>query len=136
AQRDSARRILLVITILAAAMSSPATVLASNGVLDPAGLPVCAAAGDQMNPRAVPAADGAAIVVWLDYRRGGALADIYALSVAANGTVTSGWPDDGRVLCASGSSGVPLAVPDGAGGALVFWRDGRSSGQLYAQRVD
>jgi len=104
-------------------------------VLDPGGLPVCAATGEQLAPRVIPAADGAAIVVWQDKRRGGSLSDIYALSVAANGTVTAGWPADGAVLCASGTAGAPIPVPDGAGGMLVFWHDSRNDGQLFAQRV-
>jgi hypothetical protein len=115
------------------AMPSPSA--AGAVIVDPVGLPVCAATGDQLNPRAVPAANGAAIIVWQDKRRGGSLSDIYALSIAANGTVTAGWPDDGRVLCPSGLAGPPMAVPDGSGGALVLWRDG-SDGEIHAQRVN
>jgi len=108
---------------------------AAPQVLDPGGLAVCTATGDQLSPRAVPAANGAAIVVWQDRRRGTSLNDLYAQSVAANGTVTPGWPADGVPLCATGTADPPFPVPDGAGGALVFWRDSRGSGTIFAQRV-
>ena len=106
-------------------------------VLDADGIPVCTATGDQTSARAVPAADGAAIIVWRDNRRGASLSDIYAQSIAADGSVTPGWPEDGVALCESGLAGPPIPVPDGAGGALVLWSDGTSgNGQLLAQRVN
>jgi len=133
------RRSLILSLLFAACVATVSLVPSRAGagptVLDPGGLPVCAATGEQLLPRVVPAADGAAIVVWQDKRRGGSLSDIYALSVAANGTVTPGWPADGAALCASGTAGAPFPVPDGAGGMLVFWHDSRNGGQLFAQRV-
>lgn len=133
--RSLVRFSLLTAVVIAATL--PALTSAGPVVLDPGGLPVCAAADEQLLPRAIPAANGAAIVVWQDKRRGGSLSDIYALSVASNGTVTPGWPDDGLVLCSSGAAGRPIPVPDGAGGALVVWLDTRNGGygQIYAQRV-
>lgn len=110
----------------------------TNGpVLDPAGLPVCTAAGDQLAPRVVPAADGGAIVVWADRRRGASLTDVYALGVASDGSVLPNWPDDGQLLSGSGNAGQPYPVPDGEGGALVLWL-GVSSGYtgLHVQRVN
>ena len=38
-------------------------------------------------PRAVAAADSVVIIVWQDRRRGASLTDIYAQSVAADGSV-------------------------------------------------
>src|SRR6185436_1508671 len=90
--RSLVRPILFTAFVAAATISTIAG--AGPTVLDPGGLPVCAATGEQLLPRVIPAADGAAIVVWQDKRRGGLLSDVYALSVAANGTVTPGWPDD------------------------------------------
>lgn len=134
------RALTLAAMLPVAVLFAAAAALAAPTVLDPTGLPVCAATGNQYGPRAVPAADGAAIVVWMDRRRGETLTDIYALSVAADGSVTPGWPDDGLLLCGSGTASAPIPVPDGAGGALVLWMDSRQNPpypdvQIFGQRV-
>jgi len=128
-------RLLPLFAILAATLCSTSLTQASPVVLDPAGIPVCTATGEQTLPRTVAGANGAAIIVWQDTRRGGSLRDLYAQSIEADGSVTPGWPADGLVLCASGTASAPMPVPDGAGGMLVFWQDSRNDGQLFAQRV-
>src|SRR5512139_533528 len=47
------------------------------------------------------------------------------------------WAGNGVALCtATGNQQNPQIAPDGAGGAIVTWQDGRSGGgDIYAQRV-
>lgn len=58
------------------------------------------------------------------------LADIQAVNAA--------WVEDGNPICTgAGRQANPCIVPDGAGGAIIVWEDGRSGeGDIYAQRVD
>jgi hypothetical protein len=98
------------------------------------GLPVCVAAGDQMEHRLIPDGTGGAIVVWLDNRVGDY--DIYAQRINGEGIVQ--WALDGIPICAaSGNQALPRIVPDGIGGAIIVWSDYRG-GQYdtYAQRVN
>ena len=49
------------------------------------------------------------------------------------------WPTDPSVnlpVClAASDQGPPRMAPDGAGGALIAWKDARAGGQIYAQHV-
>ena len=78
---------------------------------------------------------GGAIVTWYDYRSGTNY-DVYAQRVYSDGTAA--WTTDGVSLCAAaGGQWTPQIVSDGAGGAIVTWRDYRSgTSDIYAQRVD
>ena len=78
---------------------------------------------------------GGAIVTWLDLRNGTHM-DIYSQRVDASGVVQ--WTADGVALCtASDSQADHAIVSDGAGGAIVVWRDRRSGwDEIYAQRVN
>jgi hypothetical protein len=61
-----------------------------------------------------------------------------ALLVSAVTSVQADWVDGGVALCSdTGNQRFPVIVSDGAGGAIVAWRD-ESSGNydIYAQRVD
>ncbi len=98
----------------------------SSGLLDRSfpvdGLAVCTAAGDQ--GRTTTTSDGAhgAIVAWSDSRIVGT-AHIFAQHVLASGAVDPLWPANGRAVSDAGvSEGRPLAVSDGAGGAIVNWQ--------------
>jgi len=99
------------------------------------GLAVCTAAGAQLSPALVRDAWDGAIVAWQDGRGGGY--DIYAVRIAGDGTVVPGWTAGGTAVCtADGDQTLPVAVTDGAGGAIVIWQDARNGGlNLYAQRV-
>src|SRR5262249_43051925 len=56
--------------------------------------------------------------------------------VLAAGVVDPLWPVDGLAVCtATGSQGGVRAVTDGAGGAVLAWRDLRNDTDLYAMRV-
>ncbi len=97
------------------------------------GVKLCATLAQRENP--VIASDGAggAIVVWEDWRTGHT--NVYAQRVDASGTPL--WGDDGVSVCTdAGPQQLPSIVSDDAGGAIVAWMDGRSSADIYAQRLD
>jgi hypothetical protein len=104
-------------------------------------VPLCTAAGDQLHPSVVSDGAGGSIVTWMD-PRGGTTRDIYAQRISANGTIL--WSSNGAPICtAVGDQQDPVIASDGAGGAIIVWRDYRSSPGLgspgycdvYAQRV-
>jgi len=86
----------------------------------------------QLHP--VVTSDGAegAIIAWQDFRAG--LPEIAVNHVLASGALDANWAHFGRsvvtdpILNASAVDGQsnPVIVPDGAGGAIVAWEDGRS----------
>jgi IPT/TIG domain-containing protein/type IX secretion system substrate protein len=135
----TAPRIFLFSSLLAASVLA-VTPRFCHAAWTPDGVAACAAAGPQVHPHAVADGTGGVIVVWQDSRRGDNVWDVYAQRITAGGAIAAGWPPNGRVLCASGSAyaaaGPALAVPDGAGGALVLWGDGRVPRGIYAQRVN
>jgi len=102
------------------------------------GVGLCAAAGGQSYPAIALDGEGGALVAWMDERINLGNADIYAQRVDASGTVR--WAADGVPICtAAHTQWTPIVVPDGSGGAIVAWPDGRvgdGSYDLYAQRVD
>lgn len=93
----------------------------NNGAL------VCLQPGfDQSAPQAVAVPGGGAIFTWLDRRNGNG--DIYARRILGDGTFPAGWPADGNAVVATvGEQIAPVAVPDGAGGVIVAWQDGRDT---------
>ena len=106
---------------------------AARWTLDGVGLGT--ATGNQQLPAIVSDGAGGAIVAWQDYRSGSNY-DIYAQRVDASGAVQ--WTADGVALCmATGDQVTPTITSNGAGGAIVTWRDLRgSSTGLYAQMVN
>jgi hypothetical protein len=107
---------------------------------DPAvNVPACTAADDQDYSASVP--DGGApggggsgvIITWVDYRSGNG--DIYAQRISADGTVQ--WAANGVAICtAAGDQRSPVIVPDGVGGAIIIWQDGRNGTyDIYARRI-
>jgi len=95
-----------------------------------AGLEVCGAVSHQYVIRggAVSEGSGGVIVAWSDSRSGDLSPDIYAQRVLANGSLDPGWPTGGAAICtASSSQTTPVLVADGSGGAIVVWRDFRTS---------
>ena len=78
---------------------------------------------------------GGAIIAWQD-GRGANPTDIYVRRITSSGAPL--WTYNGVLLAGgTGLQGVPLAVSDGAGGAIVAWRDSRSGAgfDAYARRV-
>jgi hypothetical protein len=90
---------------------------------------------------AVADGTGGSIIPWSGWQ--GNEFDIYAQRVTAVGGLDPGWPAGGVSLCsAQGDQLFPAAIPDGVGGAIVVWLDGRGQPPatygrygVYAQRV-
>jgi hypothetical protein len=109
------------------------------------GLPVCTAPGDQRAPRIISDGAGGAIVTWYDCRSDPnaeplPLPDIYAQRVMTDGTIAPGWPVNGAAICTTPEQQYdPTLAPDGAGGAIISWSDGRNlnttGADIYAQRI-
>jgi predicted lipoprotein with Yx(FWY)xxD motif len=99
------------------------------------GVALCTNSFDQQEARITTDGAGGAIVTWYDYR--GTISDIYVRRVDSAGVPQ--WTADGVALCtASADQRFPTIAPDGAGGAIVAWRDTRagSHNDIYARRVD
>lgn len=110
----------------------------STGVVDPSwpsnGLLVCGATGSQSVPQVQSDGAGGVIVAWGDARSGAT--DIYADHVLANASLDPAWPTNGLAVCTAAGAQFGLRmVGDGAGGALLAWRDLRNDTDLYAMRV-
>ena len=108
-----------------------------NGVAlwTPNGVPICTAPGDQYFPVITSDGAGGAIMAWVDYRPG--TGGVYVQRINAAGTVQ--WTADGVGLATHGLGVDALQiVPDGSGGAIVTWKDGRnvSNYDIYARRVN
>jgi len=101
---------------------------------NPNGTPLCVAAGDQTGCQIVSDETGGAIIAWLDERNGAT--DIYAQRVDVRGIPQ--WTANGVPVCtAQGVRDNLVIAPDGSGGAILVWRDGRNSRiDLYAQRIN
>jgi hypothetical protein len=106
-------------------------------------LVVCGANGLQEQPVLVTDLAGGALIFWQDARNGASY-DIFGQHISSTGqvasTANSNWVADGiPVSTAAGNQYLPVAVSDGAGGAIVVWQDGRhgtGNYDIYAQRVD
>jgi hypothetical protein len=103
------------------------------------GVTVCAATNNQDNPRIASDGAGGSIIAWHDARSSTSGYDIYAQRVDKDGNPL--WATDGVTVCGAlrhqGLDGELCIVPDGAGGAIVAWKDKRSGSyyDIYAQRV-
>ncbi len=80
---------------------------------------------------------GGAIIIWKDTEGAGVPGIIYAQKVNSSGTLL--WGSSGKVVSdASEHAKNPVAVTDGAGGAIIVWWDERTGGDfdIYAQKID
>jgi hypothetical protein len=101
------------------------------------GVPVCTATDDQQNPSIASDSTGGYFLAWQDWRNG-VEQNIYAQHVNSQGSTL--WIVDGLAICtANGDQINPAVVSDGAGGAIIAWRDNRSGHNndpgVYAQRI-
>ncbi len=102
----------------------------------PEGTAISTAPGGQSLPQMASDGSNGAIIVWQDFRSGN---HHYAQKVDRDGYVQ--WTMDGVYLGGtiwSALSNIGI-VSDGAGGAIVVWRDTRVSlmeSDIYAQRID
>ncbi len=86
------------------------------------GVQLCGPSGAPAMPALVSDSVGGAIVAWEDRRNGNS--DIYARRITGAGVPQ--WADDGVALCVAGGDQYAVRLaPDGAGGALATWVDGR-----------
>lgn len=100
------------------------------------GIIICAADGDQYDPRIVPGSEGGVIITWQD-RRNGNDYDIYAQQIDSLGKIK--WATDGVAICSEKEDQEnPQPVPDGKNGVIVTWQDRRNGNNfdIYAQRLD
>ena len=111
----------------------------STGVVDPAwpvnGRALVIATGGQ--GRSTITSDGAhgAIVAWGDGRVVNTF-HIFAQHVLSSGIVDPAWPVNGRAISDAGvTESRPLAVSDGAGGAIVNWQAFTVHLNMFAQHV-
>ena len=111
-----------------------------NRLWAPAGVPVCVATNNQINPTILSDGAGGAFIAWQDYRKGNEY-DIYVQHLTANGTVhpSPPWVANGLGVCtATNSQFYPALASDGSGGLYVVWEDFRSASytHIYAQHLD
>jgi hypothetical protein len=99
----------------------------------PNGVAIRSLAGSSgYNARLCPDGSGGAIIAWYDYRSN---VRIYAQRVNAQGVVQ--WTANGVLVNTVGTQEYnPSLVSDGAGGAVVTYREYGSPSGIYAQRLD
>ncbi len=95
---------------------------------------VCTYIGIQENPRIISDGNGGAIITWRDHRNGNN--DLYAQRINADGNVQ--WKVDGEAICKyRGGQEYPRITSDGAGGAIITWRDSRYENyDICMQRIE
>ena len=103
------------------------------------GVAISTASRDQQVPTIASDGSGGAIITWQDLRNFATdNYDIYAQRVDSSGSTK--WTANGvAISTAAGHKYQPTIVSDGSGGAIITWRDDRSSStiaDIYAQRVD
>lgn len=97
------------------------------------GIAVTTAVNGQESPVLVSDGAGGAVIAWQDLRLGAGY-DIFAQAVTSAGALK--WGVDTPVCTATGPQILEVITSDGAGGALIAWRDSRgATADVYAQRV-
>jgi len=109
------------------------------GTVDPAwpvnGRALCTVVGDQGRPTIASDGTHGAIVGWTDGRVVG-VDHIFAEHVLGAGSLDPAWPVNGRQISNAGVlESRPLAVSDGAGGAIVNWQSFTVHLNIFAQHV-
>ena len=101
----------------------------------PDGVPVCRNAEYQYYPEICTDGAGGAFVAWRDFRDYLELGSefpvgIYIQHLSPDGAPSDGWDIDGHRLMPHECSG-PQLLPDGSGGAIIAWGDGRRGISSY-----
>lgn len=105
-----------------------------------ASVAICTTTGIQDQPQIVSDQQGGAIITWQDTRSGTGDTlsdmDVYAQRIAGDGQIM--WSVNGVAISTAAEWQVnQVMAPDGLGGAIIAWDDGRSgNSQTYAQRVN
>ncbi|MFC1767332.1 hypothetical protein ACFLZ2_02110 [Candidatus Margulisiibacteriota bacterium] len=99
------------------------------------GIPICNILGGQEKPKIIGGKNDV-IITWEDYRSGPANSDIYAQKVADDGELL--WGKYGTAMCERKEKQEdPNLISDGAGGAIIYWKDLRNSKpSIYARRIN
>ncbi len=100
------------------------------------GVAICTASNAQESPQIVSDGTGGAIITWQD-KRVDPMGDAYAQRINATGVPQ--WTSDGVVVCTASYNQQDIRIcSDGAGGAIITWRDLRTMVDLwlYAQRIN
>jgi len=98
------------------------------------GVPVCSADKAQGFPQIVSDGAGGALVTWADFREG---TDYWIYAQRLDGAGNALWQESGVPICTAAGSKLPRITSDGAGGAVIAWRDPRTTSNydIYVQRV-
>lgn len=102
------------------------------------GVAICSNVMQQSYPRIAPDGSGHFFVTWQDNRNGSYNYDIYAASLALNGTIRllEPWEGDIPIAMASGWQVNCRIVPMCPSGVIVSWDDNRSGNyDVYAQAL-
>ena len=110
-----------------------------NKLWAPGGVPVCAAANNQINQTILADGAGGAYIAWQDFRKGTEY-DVYVQHIDANGAMVANqrWVANGLGVCVSPSSQFyPQLASDGAGGVFIGWQDFRTGtdNHIFAQHL-
>lgn len=98
---------------------------------------ICDAISYQRFPLIIPSGSEGAIIVWTDERAEEFVGDVYAQRIDFDGNVL--WQTNGVVITDAENSQICFSViPDGSGGGIIIWMDGRNGidYDIYAQRID
>jgi len=101
------------------------------------GVPICTDPDGQYKPQICSDGTGGAIITWTYMRNQPNLQDIYVQRINAKGNIQS--TINGIPICtADENQDYPQICSDGAGGAIITWRDERNGADydIYAQRVE
>jgi len=97
------------------------------------GIPISTAPGYQWLPVLALDDQGGVYIAWDSDSR-----NVHAQRISGEGNIL--WVDDGVIICPGSSSQQnPRIIADGAGGAIIAWRDYRAINDfydVYAQRID
>ena len=100
------------------------------------GTAICTENRYQQRPHLVSDGEEGAIIAWMDYRTNAY--DIYVQRINSTGDIQ--WAVNGTSICLySGYQYIEDIISDGAGGAIVLWRDTRNDfneRDLYAQKIN
>jgi hypothetical protein len=107
----------------------------------PSGLTISVMGGDQLYPEMISDTQDGIYITWESYIDT-AKSDIYCLHVDGEGQLVQGWQTNGNIVSDALFWQLdPCIGPDGDGGCMIGWEDGRSSGKeqtynLFAQRMN
>jgi uncharacterized protein YheU (UPF0270 family) len=106
----------------------------SSGIVRwaPAGVSICSAPGDQVNPQILKVYSGGADIAWVDSRH--TTKNIFIQQITADGVRISA--TDGAAVCNSDSDQInPILCDNGREGAIAVWQDFRNKNSAIYARI-